>query len=498
MADDPEQNGKKTAETRIPKGPVAEVRLVAVDAVYGQGGQNFLTDDGLSSMLLDSQRQLEERLDRVASDLIGDGLRVDIISIRPIASVQLLIRITAMRPLAVTRPLSELISGLATAMQQVIVGTLQSAFGVFATIYEDWDVLVPDAETGDGGAKQPWDRIAPVLAAIATGIGVLGFVAFVGGAVEYARLNAAGLPAEQALAVVPKANLVVVGAETLVPALVAAVAFVLLLVVWVIYAERKGTRHPTDLRVLPKESGEGRTKQTPFKRAVTVVGLMAVVEVLAFGIGFGGRGPWEFIILFILGPATLAVMYHITLARRELVWLLASAFLLMSTFLSGIAYARATDDKDVRPAAVVRSNDKAIVGFMIAQTPDRIYLGRLDLNREGHIRSNRSRILVLRDDQITDISVGPPMNADDALARAKQLADELCSHEITRGQRAGAGATSAQSAASTKDSTDAQDDANERNVKKTAPKGTPSKEPTKSSTVPDCWSLPAGERVAGD
>ena len=74
----------------------------------------------------------------------------------------------------------------------------------------------PAAEAGEA-------RIAPAvivqaLAAIGTGIGVLGFVVFCGGAVLYIRLQAAGLPAVEGVARVPREILLATGAELLVPA----------------------------------------------------------------------------------------------------------------------------------------------------------------------------------------------------------------------------------------------------------------------------------------
>jgi outer membrane murein-binding lipoprotein Lpp len=71
--------------------------------------------------------------------------------------------------------------------------------------------------------------VLQVLGAVGTGIGVLGFVAAVGGMIVYTRADAAGLPADHALGVVPRASLVATGAVTLVPAVALAFLFVLLL-----------------------------------------------------------------------------------------------------------------------------------------------------------------------------------------------------------------------------------------------------------------------------
>src|SRR6266513_4826433 len=83
------------------------------------------------------------------------------------------------------------------------------------------------------GATRPADTgsstVLQVLGAVGTGIGVLGFVAAIGGMIVYTRADAAGLPADQALAVMPRTLLVATGAVTLVPAVALAFLFVLLL-----------------------------------------------------------------------------------------------------------------------------------------------------------------------------------------------------------------------------------------------------------------------------
>ncbi len=70
-------------------------------------------------------------------------------------------------------------------------------------------------------ASRPRDPISDlalkVVGASVAGIGTLGFVTAVGGAVTYVRFARAGLAAEDAVAVQPKAVLLTLGAEVLVP-----------------------------------------------------------------------------------------------------------------------------------------------------------------------------------------------------------------------------------------------------------------------------------------
>lgn len=81
------------------------------------------------------------------------------------------------------------------------------------------------APNGDGGLSVA----GIVLAAIGGGIGVLGFVAFFGGAILWVRMDEAGLPGNEAVAVIPRSVLLSTGANFLVPSLLAALAFVAVL-----------------------------------------------------------------------------------------------------------------------------------------------------------------------------------------------------------------------------------------------------------------------------
>lgn len=89
--------------------------------------------------------------------------------------------------------------------------------------------LTDDSAHADGADATPATVILQVLAAIGTGIGVLGFVILCGGAVTFIRLDAVGLPAAEGVAQVPREVLVTTGAELLVPAALAAIAAVAIL-----------------------------------------------------------------------------------------------------------------------------------------------------------------------------------------------------------------------------------------------------------------------------
>jgi hypothetical protein len=73
------------------------------------------------------------------------------------------------------------------------------------------------------------DLVLKVLGAVGAGIGIIGFVTLFGGAILWVRANEAGLPANEVVAVVPRAVLVTTGASFLVPAVLLALLVVLLI-----------------------------------------------------------------------------------------------------------------------------------------------------------------------------------------------------------------------------------------------------------------------------
>ncbi len=75
------------------------------------------------------------------------------------------------------------------------------------------------AEEGGAGDSRSANRarVLAVLGTIATGVGVVGFVTVVGGAVLWIRFNAVAIPADKAVSAIPSGELVAVGLATLLP-----------------------------------------------------------------------------------------------------------------------------------------------------------------------------------------------------------------------------------------------------------------------------------------
>ncbi len=92
-------------------------------------------------------------------------------------------------------------------------------------------VTTEEEKTPAAGDSPIWNVLLPLLSFVGTGIGVIGFVIFFGGFVVWSRFDAAGVPANEAVARVPRNDLVATGASFLVPALLAALAAVTVAVV---------------------------------------------------------------------------------------------------------------------------------------------------------------------------------------------------------------------------------------------------------------------------
>lgn len=71
--------------------------------------------------------------------------------------------------------------------------------------------------------------LGTVLTAVGASLGLLGFVAFFGAAILWVRMDEVGLPGNEAVAIVPRSVLVATGANFLVPALLLALGFTVVL-----------------------------------------------------------------------------------------------------------------------------------------------------------------------------------------------------------------------------------------------------------------------------
>jgi len=192
-----------------------------------------------------------------------------------------------------------------------------------------------------------------VVAAVATAIGVVGLATLVGGAVTWVRLSQIGLPTQTAVSVMPKNDLVALGAT----GLVIYVGLAILLVAALLAIDPTG--RVTGLTVV----------------LLVVLAMVAAIYVLAAAFSWTSR--W-----LLLGAlvALLAACVRIGPAtgRRFLPFGVAVFFAVL-LFGAAKTYRFESDHPKVQPAAVLQSADKTgLIGYFVAATDDRIYLARLE------------------------------------------------------------------------------------------------------------------------
>jgi hypothetical protein len=388
--------------------------------------QPRVSDRALVSMLEEHRFEIERGLTRRAVQRFGPAYFVQVGESFPEASIRVAVRLGVRYPVRAAAAIVDELRRFAGEIELAIADALDPYFPQPAVVAAELDeASVTDTSESQQPAT-PWDRIAPILAVIGTGIGVLGFVTFVGGAIESARFHATGLPQEEALSVVPTQDLVVVGARTLVPALVFGILASSLYLITQILAGRREQR-------LPDPSQRTRVERHgDAARAISLAVLVGVFEVLAFFSTLEAPGALQYVGFIFLGSLMVALTYSIARVTDKFAYLTMTVFLALSLFLGGVKYVRAWSTNGLRAAAIVRENKKATIGFFVAETGSRVYLARLDLRalEQGRIEQSSARLIGIEKDQVTDLAVGPPKAPEDAVTQARALADELCSIEI--------------------------------------------------------------------
>lgn len=351
-----------------------------------------------------------------------------------------------------------------------------------------------EAEPGDSR-----DLILKVLGAIGTGLGILGFVTFFGGAIVWVRAKEAHLPANDVVSVTPSSVLVTTGASFLVPAvLIAVLAVAVIFIVHLGFdlprrlrkrnafeharllhrkAERKG-REAEDRMAIAKaaralagrrsEIGECALREE--QRALDLMSVaadrrsegetaQARAEVQV------ERSPRQLAIELVAGAVTLVVLppvlngaiAHVGLlhgailavvalvaalvslvayvATGRFAWFGVVAFATVGIYIGFATYFSTVGNPKVEPAAALRSTHPPALGSFIADTTGNLYLGSLP---EGE---GPSRLIVIPRAQVTDLAVGPLLSPEAARRRAIALAHKLCRQEIVdaagKGEAAG-------------------------------------------------------------
>lgn len=255
-----------------------------------------------------------------------------------------------------------------------------------------------DSSVEPGGSQL---SLVTVAGAAASGLGVLGFVTFAGGAILWTRFKEMGLPADHAVALVPKAELVTTGAYFLVPAVGLAAAMVLLLMVVKLLFRRGGDLLPG---------------------AISTSVIVFVVEA-AFAIGAWGTIHIGGVLRLLLIAAASAAVIGMSVRLESLPAYCLVAFLAVGTFWITRAYERDSHRPTVIPMAYSRSQPgiapRVEIGYFVAETSDRIVFASLPQSSQNELREfPRS--------ETDDLEVGNLSRIDKAEASAALFAYNLC------------------------------------------------------------------------
>src|SRR3954454_20727715 len=209
-----------------PEAPWQRYKLSAVrrpSGAFSSIRERRVTDEEIVHELWTRQPKLEQQLTARVGGAVGAPVAVKLTAIDDSAGVLCQLEVSPPEVKA-GRALPDLSPAVIAAVSAVLETGLGGPVAVSASPEPPKIEEPPESKE-----TTAWNQVAPVLAFIAAGIGVIGFVTFVGGAVVWARLNAAGFPAAPALGIFPSQDLLVIGAETLVPQVIVALVVVIAL-----------------------------------------------------------------------------------------------------------------------------------------------------------------------------------------------------------------------------------------------------------------------------
>lgn len=396
----PSRPGSRAAAERsdepVAPSPVADEEIV--DALL-RGGEPF------AARLTD---RLNEQLEP------GEWVVVTIGDVRPGGSVLLKLLFAVQS----ARNALDIVSGFTAAVMLEVAALLDATLGepVAVSVAPEAPAV---AEAGAATPRTGWEVISPVLAAVGTGIGVIGFVTFVGGVYVWARLNGNGFPAAPALSVFPKQDLLVVGASTLVPQLL--VALLIVVVLSGIYLiVRRASRNVGEVERLLL-AGEASALSAIGMGLFVALALGATVVLTAGGLE-GKDAKLAFVAVGLGGLIGAMVGY----ATRRFVYLATTSFLVVAVFMGFLAYVRARDDKQVRGAAIIRAGQTPVTGVYLTEGAGRVYLAQIKLDAEDKIVKSYSHIVAVDKSEVSDLAIAGAQLPKQALADAAALKAELC------------------------------------------------------------------------
>jgi hypothetical protein len=258
------------------------------------------------------------------------------------------------------------------------------------------DAAVPATAQATAPGDGLRDTTLKVLGAGAAGLGTLGVVTGVGGAIMFERFSQAGLPAEQAVAVQSHTVLLAVGAEALIP--LAVTTLLVLALYWRL------------------------TAKIPRPLLAALGGAGAILYYL-IAVGFAPKA--HVLVEVALATAIVCTAWtwmagHTT--RQDVHALL----LAVGTMALGCAIGliRTIDAPKVRGAVVVLSHPARVVaGIYVAENSEQVYLGQVELanSYDDEPKAGSGAIIVLNRADVSAVALASNQGLPTALRQASLM-----------------------------------------------------------------------------
>jgi len=292
------------------------------------------------------------------------------------------------------------------------------------------------------------DRFWPVLAAIGTGIGVVGFVAFMGGAILWARFDELELPPEQAVAAVPQTELIVIGAGFLSRALLIALFAVAFLYLYrsvlITFSRRRQAQAENQAEEAARSASKERREELeaeaeamkervesgelPYEHRIGAAVVLSAILLIGGLIAmqwFGrGLGAEAYVVLAGISLLTVVLSAIVLVRTNQFLWYGVAVLFSVAVFIAAHTYFRTTTFPKFQPVAVLLDDGRAALGVYVAETSDELVLG--DLNANLGRFSDRRELLTVPRETIGDFTVGPLASRPVARADVLQMGLDLC------------------------------------------------------------------------
>jgi hypothetical protein len=241
------------------------------------------------------------------------------------------------------------------------------------------------------------------------GLGLATWMVIVGSAVIWARFDEAGFPPLQAVAVQPRTEALIQGAQVTLLCVLIAVAAVSLLYVLDSRETEADAKEPAD---------QHRTGWKTLACVVALAPLGILWAIVGTELGVG-----SVVILSLLAGGLMAAALRMGLSRRKNFWALAGVVFVAIIAFAGVAdFLIVKEQKFVQAVAILRDeNDKGVLGYLVAATDEKIYIA----NAIGPDMPARKPMQVIELGDEATYSVGPLENQEDATARTRSMLKRL-------------------------------------------------------------------------